>query len=159
MSDETGSDGEMSDETGSDDEQSDDAGGARSADGTRELLAGECENGHLVAPPRSTCPTCGADRAGTVTLSDREGEVRTWTTSTATPQGVREPNTLAIVTFEVDGERVSVLGQTTGDVAVGDRVRPVYADQLRDPSASLRATESQQWDGLRFEPVASHQSD
>jgi uncharacterized OB-fold protein len=130
---------------------SDETGGERN--GEPELCAGECENGHLAAPPRATCPTCGADRAGTVDLSDREGEVQTWTTSTATPRGVREPNTLAIVAFTVDDERVRVLGQTTGDVAVGDRVRPVAVEQLRDPDAGIRVAQSQRWDGFRFEPV------
>jgi Predicted nucleic-acid-binding protein containing a Zn-ribbon len=133
----------------------DDTGGERSTDGEADaqLLAGECGNGHLTSPPRESCPTCGADRTGTVDLSDREGEVRTWTTSTATPRGVREPNTLAVVVFTVGGEDVRVLGQTTGAVAVGDRVRPVFVGQLRDPDAGIRVAESQQWDGFRFKPV------
>jgi len=137
---------------------SDDAGDDAS-DGKRDiadsvaLLAGECENGHLAAPPRASCPTCGAARAGTVDLSNRDGTVQTWTTSRATPQGVREPNTLAIVAFDVDGERVRVLGQTTDTVAVGDRVRPVSVDQLRDPDAGIRVAQSQRWEGFRFEPV------
>jgi uncharacterized OB-fold protein len=118
-----------------------------------QLLAGRCENGHLAAPPRETCPECGVDCTGTVDLSDREGAVRTWTRSTVTPRGVREPNTLAIVAFTVGGESVRLLGQTTGAVAVGDRVRPVPVDQLRDPDAGIRVAQSQRWAGFRFEPV------
>jgi uncharacterized OB-fold protein len=131
---------------------SDDSAGEKTGDGP-QVLAGRCEQGHLAVPPRAVCPTCGGSRAGTVELTDRTGEVVTWTTSTATPSGVREPNTLAIVAFDVAGESVSVLGQTTDGVAVGDRVRPVYVEQLRDPEASVRATGGQRWDGFRFEPV------
>jgi len=78
----------------------------------------------------------------------------TWTTSTATPPGVREPNHLAIVEFDIDGESVRAIGQlTTGDVETGDEVQPVYVDELREPGAGIREPESQEWDGYRFEPV------
>ncbi len=94
----------------------------------------------------------------------------TWTTSTATPPGVREPNHLAIVEFDVseasddasssrtqsgdDGASVRAIGQlTTGDVETGDEVRPVYVDELREPGAGIREPESQAWDGYRFEPL------
>jgi len=77
----------------------------------------------------------------------------TWTESRATPPGVRQPNTVAIVEFELEGTAVRVVGGTTGEVSTGDAVRPVYVEQLRDPGAGLRDPDSQQWDGFRFDPV------
>ena len=119
-----------------------------------DLLAHRCPEGHLTYPSHTVCPTCGAEQRETVDLSNREGEVVTWTTATATPPGVREPNTLAIVEFVVDGESVRVLGGTvSGDVAIGDTVRPVYVEQLRDPEEGIREAASQSWDGYRFESV------
>ncbi len=139
------------------------------------FAAGRCPNGHLSFPTHPRCPECGEPQdAATVDLADRTATVVTWTTSTATPPGVREPNHLAIVEFTVDGESVRALGQLTtaegvpaseanGDsadersesagVEIGDRVRPVYADDLRDPDAGIRWPESQAWSGYRFEPV------
>jgi hypothetical protein len=103
--------------------------------------------GHLLGPG-------GEEAVDTVDLSDYTAEIVTWTTSTAPPPGVREPNHLAIVEFDVDGEPVRAIGQlTTGDVDIGDEVRPVYADELRDPDAGIREPESQDWDGFRLEPV------
>lgn len=104
----------------------------------------------------------GADPVDTIDLSEHTAEVITWTTSTATPPGVREPNHLAIVEFDVDvdgeTEAVRALGQvTTGDVEVGDEVRPVYEPELREPGAGIREPESQRWDGYRFDPVSSEQ--
>jgi uncharacterized OB-fold protein len=127
------------------------SGGQRdTADGA--FLAGRCGCGHITYPPHPVCPECGDAQAETVDLSEREGEVLTWTRATTTPPGVREPNTLAIVAFEVDGQQVRALGGTTGDVEIGDRVRPVSVEQLRDPDVCVRARESQRWDGVRFEP-------
>jgi uncharacterized OB-fold protein len=117
--------------------------------------AHRCENGHLSYPGHTRCPECGEPQTDTVDLSDRTAEVVTWTTSTATPPGVRQPNHLAIVEFSVDGEPVRALGQltTAEGVDIGDEVDPVYADELRDPEAGIREPESQAWDGFRFEPV------
>jgi len=116
--------------------------------------AHRCPAGHLTYPAHTVCPECGAEQTETVDLAERVGTVVTWTTSTATPPGVRQPNHLAIVEFDVDGESVRALGQlTTDDVEIGDEVRPVYAEQLRDPTAGIREPESQAWDGYRFEPV------
>jgi len=123
-------------------------------------------DGTVSYPPHPVGPT-GAERTGTVDLREREARVVTWTTSTATPPGVREPNTLAIVEFALDdvadGRSVRALGQVTTaedgedaetvDVAIGDRVEPVYADELREPGAGIREPESQAWDGFRFRPV------
>ncbi|ERH01683.1 MAG: putative nucleic-acid-binding protein containing a Zn-ribbon [Halonotius sp. J07HN6] len=96
----------------------------------------------------------GAEPVETVDLSEYRATVITWTTSTATPPGVREPNHLGIVEFDVDGEAVRAIGQlTSDDVAIGDTVKPVYADELRDPEAGIREPESQSWDGYRFRPV------
>ncbi|MFB6170617.1 MAG: Zn-ribbon domain-containing OB-fold protein [Haloarculaceae archaeon] len=118
-----------------------------------DFAARRCPNGHLVYPGGTRCPHCGERQVETVDLRDREGTVVTWTESVATPQGVRSPNTLAIVAFEVESDTVRVLGQTTDDVSVGDAVRPVYEEELRDPESSFRETASQAWDGYRFEPV------
>jgi len=131
--------------------------------------AAEYADGTVTYPPHTVSPN-GAERVGTVDLAEHEARVVTWTTSTATPPGVREPNTLAIVEFDVgdeyDGPVVRALGQVAprgdaddagepGDVDVddGDRVEPVYADDLREPGAGIREPESQEWDGFRFRPV------
>jgi uncharacterized OB-fold protein len=79
--------------------------------------------------------------------------VVTWTESHATPPGVREPNTIAIVEFSVEGTAVRVVGGTTDDVETGDTVRPVYVEQLREPGAGIREPDSQEWSGFRFEPL------
>ncbi|MDS0298362.1 OB-fold domain-containing protein [Halogeometricum sp. S1BR25-6] len=108
--------------------------------------------GHPIGPG-------GEESVGTVDLSEYTAEIVTWTTSTATPPGVREPNSLAIVEFDVDGEPVRAIGQLTeadaadSAVEIGDEVRPVYCEELRDPEAGIREPESQEWDGFRFDPV------
>jgi uncharacterized OB-fold protein len=118
------------------------------------LLAGECENDHLRYPSHPVCPDCGAPMEPAVDLAEQTATVVTWTTSTATPPGVREPNTLAIVEFAVDGRTVRAIGgTTTADVAVGDTVEPVYVEELREPGAGIREPASQDWDGYRFRPV------
>ncbi len=118
------------------------------------LLAHRCPEGHLTYPGHPRCPECGREQTGTVDLADRTATVVTWTTSTATPPGVRAPNHLAVVEFDVDGRAVRAIGQlTTGDVETGDAVRPVYVEELRDPDAGIRFPASQRWDGYRFEPV------
>ncbi|MEY7847697.1 nucleic acid-binding protein [Natrarchaeobius sp. A-rgal3] len=111
----------------------------------------------------------GSEPVETIDLSEHTAEVITWTTSTATPPGVRQPNTLAIVEFDIsgvsddsssgqtqsgDGEIVRAIGQaTTDDLETGDTVRPVHVDELREPGAGIREPASQEWDGYRFEPV------
>jgi len=126
-----------------------------------------CENGHVSCPGHTLCPDCGATQDRTVDLTDRTGEVVTWTHSTKTPPGVRAPNTLAIVEFDVadavadlapDAEdpdaHVRAIGQvTTDEVETGDAVEPVYVEQLRDPEAGIKEPASQDWDGYRFDPV------
>ncbi|WP_418284391.1 hypothetical protein [Halorubrum sp. DTA46] len=129
------------------------------------FAAAEYADGTVTYPPHTVSPN-GAERVGTVDLREYAAEVITWTTSTATPPGVREPNTLAIVEFEMgetyDGPPVRALGQVadredgsdeTFDVDIGDRVEPVYADELREPGAGIREPDSQAWDGFRFRPV------
>ena len=125
------------------------------SDETTTFDAHRCENGHVTYPGHTRCPECGAAQTETVDLADRTGEVVTWTTSTATPPGVREPNHLAIVEFQVDGEYVRALGQlTTADgVEIGSEVTPVYEAELRKPGAGIREPDSQSWDGYRFEPA------
>jgi uncharacterized OB-fold protein len=110
-------------------------------------------DGSLTYPGHARGPA-GEAPVDTVDLSDRTAEVITWTVSTASPPGVREPNPLAIVEFDVDGEPVRAIGGLTTDaVEIGDRVRPVHVDELRDPEAGIREPASQRWDGYRFEPV------
>jgi len=122
-------------------------------DGT-VLQAHRCPNGHLSSPGHPRCPDCGAAQTETIDLSDRSGTIVTWTTSTAPPAGIRKPNHLAIVEFDIDGDGVRVLGQlTTADVEIGDVVAPTYAGEIRDPDQSMRSPDSQAWDGYRFEPV------
>ena len=103
--------------------------------------------GHPVGPD-------GSKPVDTVDLSEYTATVVTWTMAHATPPGVREPNHLAIVEFDVDGTPVRAIGQlTTGEVSVGDEVRPVHCEELREPGAGIRAPESQEWDGYRYDPV------
>jgi uncharacterized OB-fold protein len=118
----------------------------------RQLLAHRCPNDHLTVPGHTRCPTCGDSQTDSLDLTDQRGEVVTWTTVASTPPGVREPNTLAIVEFSLDAGAVRVLGGTTGPVAVGDEVRPVAVEQLRDPAESVREGTSQSWHGFGFEP-------
>jgi len=125
------------------------------------LEAMRCPNGHVHYPTHPRCPECGEKQDGTVDLSDRTAEVVTWTKSTATPPGVREPNTLAIVEFDVDGESVRALGQVGStdddeefDVETGDEVEPVYVEELREPGVGLKPEDAdQEWDGYRFMPT------
>lgn len=117
------------------------------------LLAHECPNGHLTYPAHARCPDCGEAQTETVDLSDCEAAVLTWTTVGASPTGVREPNTLAIVEFTLGDRSVRVIGGTTDEVNIGDTVEPILVDELRDPDAGIRVSENQSWSGYRFEPV------
>ncbi|WP_248515474.1 nucleic acid-binding protein [Salinarchaeum laminariae] len=118
------------------------------------------ESGAISYPGHPTGPE-GTEPAETVDLAEYTAEVVTWTTSTATPPGVRQPNHLAIVEFEVpdpsgdDVHSVRALGQLTTDgVETGDEVRPVYVEELREPGVGIKDEDSaQDWDGYRFEPV------
>jgi hypothetical protein len=123
-------------------------------DGDRPpMAAARYPDGSITYPEHPIGPG-GEAPVETVDLSEYTATVVTWTTSTATPPGVRQPNTIAIVEFDVDGEPVRAIGgTTTDDVAIGDTVRPVYVEELRDPEAGMRAAASQAWDGYRFEPV------
>jgi len=118
-----------------------------------------CGNGHVTYPGHTLCPECGEKQTETLDLTERTGEVVTWTKSTATPPGVRAPNTIAIVQFDLSGEdladdHVRAVGQVaTEEVETGDAVEPVYAEELRDPEAGIKVPESQDWDGYRFDPV------
>ena len=110
-------------------------------------------DGSVTYPPHPVGPD-GEEPVGTVDLRGYDAEVVTWTTSTATPPGVREPNSLAVVEFDVDGQPVRAIGQlTTDEVSIGDPVEPVYCAELRDPDAGIREPASQEWDGFRFRPV------
>jgi hypothetical protein len=120
---------------------------------THEMTAYRYPDGSITYPGHPRGPG-GEEPVGTVDLSEYTAAVVTWTTSTATPPGVRQPNHLAVVEFDVDGEPVRALGQLEeGNVDMGDEVEPVYCDELRDPEAGIREPESQEWDGFRFRPV------
>ena len=117
------------------------------------MKAARYPDGTILYPPHPLGPD-GQEPVETVDLSVHTATVVTWTTSTATPPGVREPNHLAIVEFHVDGESVRAIGQlTTDEVEIGDTVEPVYAEELRDPEAGIREPDSQSWDGYRFQPI------
>ncbi|WP_330631797.1 OB-fold domain-containing protein [Halocatena halophila] len=117
------------------------------------LEATRYDDGTIAIPSHPVGPDGGAP-VETIDLSEYEATVITWTTATATPPGVRAPNHLAIVEFEIDGESARMIGQlTTDEIEIGATVRPVYVSQLRDPEAGIRDPESQSWDGYRFEPV------
>jgi uncharacterized OB-fold protein len=118
-----------------------------------EMTAYRYPDGSLTYPGHPRGPG-GQEPVDTVDLSEYTAEVITWTTSTATPPGVRQPNHLAIVEFDVDGEPVRALGQLEeANVDIGDEVEPYYVEELRDPEVGIREPESQEWDGYRFRPV------
>jgi uncharacterized OB-fold protein len=111
------------------------------------------EDGSITYPGHPIGPD-GSEPVGTVDLSQHTARIVTWTTSHATPPGVREPNHLAIVEFEIEDQAVRTLCQlTTNEVEIGDKVRPVHCETLREPGAGIREPDSQSWDGYRFEPV------
>lgn len=121
--------------------------------GQPPMNAARYPDGTILYPPHPLGPD-GAEPVETVDLGEYDATVITWTSSTATPPGVRQPNHLAIVEFDVDGESVRAIGQlTTDEVAIGDRVEPVYAAELREPGAGIREPASQSWDGYRFRPT------
>lgn len=117
------------------------------------LLAYGCQNGHFTSPGHPRCPTCGEPQQSTVDLTSKTGSVLTWTSVASTPPGVREPNTLALVEFELESDTVRVLGGTAGAVSVGDDVQPMRVERLREPERSVREGTDQPWGGFRFEPV------
>lgn len=117
------------------------------------LQAQRYADGSISYPGHPVGPS-GAEPVETIDLSKYTATIVTWTSSTATPPGVREPNHLAIVEFDVDGTPVRALGQlTTDEVEIGTTVEPVYCEELRDPDVGIREPKSQAWDGYRFRPV------
>ncbi len=118
-----------------------------------ELTAYRYPDGSVTCPGHPLGPG-GEEAVDTVDLAEYTAEIVTWTTSTATPPGVRQPNHLAIVEFDVEGEPVRALGQLEdGDVEIGDEVEPYHVEELRDPEDGIRLAESQTWDGFRFRRV------
>jgi hypothetical protein len=117
------------------------------------LEAARYPDGSVTYPAHPVGPD-GRAPVDTVDLSEHTATVVTWTTSTATPPGVRSPNHIAIVEFDVDGQPVRAVGQLTSpEVSIGDTVEPVYVSELRDPDAGIREPDSQAWDGYQFRPV------
>jgi len=120
---------------------------------TPPMEAARYPDGSILYPTHPVGPD-GNEPVETVDLSEYTAELLTWTTSTATPPGVREPNHIGIVEFDVEGEPVRAIGQlSTGDVEIGQKVEAVYAEQLREPGAGIREPDSQAWDGYLFEPL------
>jgi uncharacterized OB-fold protein len=111
-------------------------------------------DGSITYPPHPVGPD-GSEPVESVDLSQYEAEVVTWTTSYATPPGVRQPNTIAVVEFDVDGTSVRAIGGVVDDaeVTTGGTIRPVYVQELRDPEVGIKEPASHTWDGFRFEPV------
>jgi hypothetical protein len=120
----------------------------------RQMEAYRYSDGSITYPGHPVGPD-GSEPEGTVDLSQYTATVVTWTTSMATPPGVRQPNTIAVVEFDVDGEPVRAIGQVTEDASVdiGDEVEAVYCEELREPGAGIRHPDSQEWDGFQFRPV------
>jgi len=117
------------------------------------MAAARYPDGSILYPAHPVGPD-GNEPVETVDLSEYTATLITWTSSTATPPGVRQPNHLGIVEFDVEGEPVRAIGQlTTDDVEIGDTVEAIYAEELREPGAGIREPESQDWDGYRFQPV------
>ncbi|MES3517994.1 MAG: nucleic acid-binding protein [Natronomonas sp.] len=117
------------------------------------MEAYEYADGSIVYPGHPIGPD-GSEPVDTVDLSEYTAEVITWTTSMATPPGVREPNHLGIVEFDVDGTPVRALVQfETGDIEIGDEVEGSYVEEIREPGAGIREADSQEWDGYRFAPT------
>ena len=93
------------------------------------------EDGSITYPGHPRGPN-GDEPVETIDLSDHTAEVVTWTTSQATPPGVREPNHLAIVEFDVDGQAVRALCQlTTGD-RKSTRLNSSHRSLSRMPSSA-----------------------
>lgn len=119
------------------------------------LEAARCQNGHVTYPGHQRCPTCGEPQIESLDLAGETAEIITWTNSTATPPGVREPNPIAIVEFTIEDTTVRAIGQlTTEAVEIGDTVRPTPVEELRTPDAGIREPTSQKWDGYRFTPTS-----
>ncbi|QIB75636.1 hypothetical protein G3I44_15875 [Halogeometricum borinquense] len=149
-------------------ELNDDSSTTDDHDAQPPMKAFRYPDGSITYPEHPTGPNGGAS-VEVIDLSEYTATVLTWTVSTATPSGVRRPNPVAIVEFDIDGESVRAIGQlaTAGDfddgsgtdeemsvdVVIGDEVRPVYVDSLRDSASGIRAAESQEWDGYRFDPI------
>jgi len=121
--------------------------------GQPPMEAAKYPDGSILYPAHPVGPD-GNEPVGTVDLTEYTATLITWTTSTATPPGVRQPNHIGIVEFDVDGEPVRAIGQlTTNEVEIGDELETVYAAELREPGAGIREPESQSWDGYRLRPV------
>ncbi|MFB6282648.1 MAG: nucleic acid-binding protein [Halobacteria archaeon] len=129
--------------------------------GSQELVARKCDEGHYSFTDQDACPRCGTELSMEKDLSDTSGKVVAATVSRATPDGVRTPNPLATVEFNLEEGTVTKTGQLTenavreGELVVesGDLVEPVYVEQLRDTGESFKHEESQGWGGYRFCPV------
>jgi hypothetical protein len=84
-----------------------------------------CGCDKLLFPPRTVCPVCGGSEVEKAKLAD-SGQILTWTTIHAAPEGVDAPYTIALVKL---GDGPVVPGRVVGDmakVAVGASVRAVF---------------------------------
>ncbi len=100
--------------------------------------------GTVVYPKRFLCPSCRGKDFDEQRLGDR-GTVVTFTKLWTIPEGIEQlPLTLAIVEFE---GKVRVTGQVTGEVKLGDTVRPVWGH--------IRRIQGQEVEGFRFEALGT----
>jgi uncharacterized OB-fold protein len=119
------------------------------------LNAYQCVNGHVSYPKHPMCNICGLTCEKKIPLSNLEATVITWTTSTVPTPGVRSPNTIAIVEYEIEGCKIKILGGVDAEkIKIGDKVKAKYIPELRDPKKSKRFAESQYWGGHRFELIS-----
>ena len=79
------------------------------------LEAVRCPNGHYHYPPHPRCPDCGGVPDERIDLAERIATVVTWTSAFATPPGVREPNHVAIVEFDLDTSDDNIEGGGASD--------------------------------------------
>ena len=128
------------------------------SDNAHTFEAAVYADGSVTYPPHPVGPN-GVERTDTLDLREYEARVVTWTTSTATPPGVRQPNTLAIVEFDLgvsyDGPPVRALGQVVVDDGGTDEGTPNdEAADDEDASEDHPGTDTQVVAiGDRVEPV------
>lgn len=100
-----------------------------------ELLAGVCECGQVLVPPRPACYACGS-RAVSIEEQPREGEVVSYTeVRTAPPAFETEaPYTVAIVELASGGRLTGRVDASYDTVEIGDPVTLT----VREPTEAMR---------------------
>jgi len=88
------------------------------------LVGSKCQRcGKVAFPPRTVCSGCGGSALKNQKISD-SGQILTWTTIHAAPEGFDAPYTVALVCLE-DG--VVVAGQIVGDLTKLKAGTPITA--------------------------------